>query len=420
MDLTVLLPTLNEAANLALLLPELRRTLDRLTLDYEILVVDGGSTDATDDVARVHQARLLVQGQSGYGCALLEGFSAARGEYVLTMDADYSHAPDFVESLWSERGNSDLVIASRYVPAGRAEMNLLRASLSRILNNVYRHALDLPFRDLSSGFRLYRMAALEVIEPEGRNFELLPELLVRLHAEGFRIREIPFHYRPRERGRSHAKLIRFGWAFLKTLLRMRRLRNSTLSADYDKRAFDSAIPFQRYWQRERYRIIMSYLERGERTLDVGCGSSRIVLDLPKAVGVDVQVKKLRYLRDRVPMLLAGSLDHLPFKENSFNQIICSEVIEHVPKDKVCLSEFSRVLEPGGKLILGTPDYSSKAWRMLEWVYKKVKPGGYADEHINQYTREGLQRELEENGFSIEALQTICGAEMIFKACTRQE
>lgn len=415
MHLTVLIPALNEGDNLRLLLPELQTTLASMGIGFEILVVDGGSSDASACIAADSGARVLVQSRPGYGNALREGFLAARSEYVLTMDADYSHEPSFIQTLWDQREGADLIIASRYVPGGRADMSRLRSFLSRLLNRVYRLAVDLPYRDFSSGFRLYRMEALEGVEPIGRDFDFLPELAVRLYADGYRVREVPFRYRPRHRGRSHAKLLRFGWAFLRTLWRMRKLRNSVLSADYDDRAFDSIIPVQRYWQRKRYEIVLSYLRLDEPTLDVGCGSSRIVTALAAGVGLDRQLKKLRYLRGRGPMLAAGTLSALPFRTASFRQLVCSEVIEHVPKSEVLLSEFHRVLEPGGTLVLGTPDYSSRIWRAIEWVYGLVIPGGYADEHINHYTKDGLRRELEANGFLVQDLRTICRSEMIFKA-----
>jgi SAM-dependent methyltransferase len=334
------------------------------------------------------------------------------------MDADYSHEPSFIASLWAVREAADVVIASRYVEGGSAEMSPLRALLSRLLNRVYRRFLDLEYHDLSSGFRLYRVSALAAVEPAGHDFDYLPELLVLLYAQGYRIREIPFSYRPRKGGRSHAKLLKFGWAYARTLVRMRRLRVSVRSADYDSRAFDSLIPFQRYWQRKRLEIVTGYLDPDGPVLDVGCGSSRIIQSLPRGVGLDLQLNKLRYLRGRVPMLLASSLSHLPFRDRSFNQVVCSEVIEHVPRDRVNLSEFRRVLAPGGTLVLGTPDYSSRIWTTIERVYGTVCPGGYAHEHINHYTEEGLRRELEDCGFRVDGVKKICRSEMIFKAVRR--
>jgi len=418
MDLSALIPVWNEAENLKVLLPELHRTLRQLGLRYEIIVVDAGSVDGSRDVAAALDAHVLSQKEPSYGEALRDGFAAARGDYVLTMDADYSHEPSLAARLWRQREGADLVIASRYVPGGTAEMPVLRRALSRTLNAVYRRGLDLPFRDLSSGFRLYRASALGKAHTTARNFDVLPELLVQLHAEGYRIREIPFHYRPRRKGRSHVRLLRFGWAFLMTLVRMRRLRSSIQSADYDLRAHDSLIPLQRFWQRKRLRIVTRFLEPGGRVLDVGCGSSRIIIDAPETVGMDVAMRKLRFLRSRVKMLLAGSLDKLPFRDGTFRRVICSEVIEHVPRDRVRLSEFYRVLEEGGTLILGTPDYSSWIWRNLERLYRFAKPGGYADEHINPYRRQELERELAREGFDVVDVGWICRSEMIFKARKR--
>lgn len=223
-DLTILIPAINESANLKRLLPELKSKLEELVLDAKVVVVDGGSTDDSMKVAEGLGAEVMTQSEPGYGNALLTGFSAANTEYVLTMDADYSHEPSFIGSLWQARENADLIIASRYVSGGEADMSLLRSTLSRTLNFVYRKALDLRYRDLSSGFRLYRLSALRQVEPVGRDFDFLPELLVRMHADGYRIREVPFHYRPRQDGESHAKLLKFGWAFVRTMVRMRKLR----------------------------------------------------------------------------------------------------------------------------------------------------------------------------------------------------
>lgn len=224
-DLTILIPVINESANLKRLLPELKSKLEELVLDAKVVVVDGGSTDDSMKVAEGLGAEVMTQSEPGYGNALLTGFSAANTEYVLTMDADYSHEPSFIRSLWQARENGDLIIASRYVSGGKADMSFLRSTLSRALNFVYRNVLDLSYRDLSSGFRLYRSSALRQVEPVGRDFDFLPELLVRMHADGYRILEVPFHYRPRRDGESHAKLLKFGWAFVRTMLRMRKLRN---------------------------------------------------------------------------------------------------------------------------------------------------------------------------------------------------
>jgi dolichol-phosphate mannosyltransferase len=412
MQLSLVIPSLNEAPNLARLLPALHDVASRLVRDYEILVVDGGSRDDTEAVARTHGAVLLRQTLPGYGGALQAGFAAARGEYVATMDADFSHRPEFLRRLWNLRNRAEVVIASRYVPGGNADMPWSRWLLSRVLNWFFARGLTLPYRDLSSGYRLYKRSALAEISVAAQSFEVLEEILLKLYARGFQIVEAPFYYKPRHEGRSHAKVFLFGVRMLRTFFRMWGLRNSIDCCDYDWRAHDSLIPPQRYWQRKRFAILTELAEGAQRTLDVGCGSSRILLNLPDAVGVDVRLNKARYLRRHGQPVLVGSLFELPVASASFDCVVCSEVIEHVPNDPRWCTELIRCLKPGGKLIIGTPDYGGWQWPFIEWVYGKVMPGAYADEHITHYTRQSLTAQLAQHGFQPVACRYILGGEMI--------
>ncbi len=419
-ELAVIIPAWNERENLELLLPALRETLGGLGVTAEIIVVDGGSQDGTREAAESRGARVIPQQDRGYGGALEAGFAATPAPYIVTMDADLSHRPIFLEQFWKHREQAELLIASRYVPGGRADMGPFRRLLSHLLNRTYRRVLSLPIRDLSSGFRMYRRETLAGLTLRARDFDVLEEILIRVHAQGWRIREVPFHYTARGSGRSHARLLSFGWAFARTLARMWRLRNSVASADYDHRAFDSPIPLQRYWQRARHRIVLGFLDaaarRGERAvLDIGCGSSRIIQDLPAAVGLDILLPKLRFLRDRHSRLVQGSIFALPFPDGAFDAVICSEVIEHVPAHPAVFAEMGRVLRPGGTLILGTPDYGRLLWRVLEWIYGKVLPGAYAHEHITHYTRDNLAERLRAHGYTIQDLQYVGFCEMIFRA-----
>jgi ubiquinone/menaquinone biosynthesis C-methylase UbiE len=178
------------------------------------------------------------------------------------------------------------------------------------------------------------------------------------------------------------------------------------------------IPLQRYWQRARYARIREFVEPNRRTLDIGCGSSRIIQSLPSAVGLDIQLKKLRHISRTTVRLVQGSLTHLPFAAGAFETIVCSQVIEHVPHDQVDWTEMSRVLAPGGTLVIGTPDYATFTWRALEWAYGIVHPKGYVHEHINQYTARSLAQELEHHGFDITGTAYVGGGELIYRARKR--
>lgn len=225
-DITVVIPVLNERDNLLCLLPLLKGVFGEMGLSGEIIVADGGSVDGSQETAEQFGARVIVPHEKGFGGALQAGFAAAKAPYIVTMDADLSHRPDFLQSFWRERETAELLIASRFVEGGRADLSRFRLMLSRILSLAYRRALGLPILDLSSGFRMYRSGILDWRLLRAHDFDVQPEILFRIHARGFRIREVPFHYMARNSGKSHARLFRFGWAFSKTLFRMWRLRRS--------------------------------------------------------------------------------------------------------------------------------------------------------------------------------------------------
>jgi dolichol-phosphate mannosyltransferase len=414
-QLAVVIPALNERENLDLLIPAVKEVVAAIGLNIEILVVDGGSTDGTAQAATRWGARVVVQKERGYGGALLAGFADTTAPYIVTMDADLSHRPVFLEEFWRRQDQAEVLIASRYVAGGRADMGRFRRLLSHILNRTYSRVLSLPFHDLSSGFRMYHRKVLAGLTLVARDFDLLEELLIRVHAEGWRILEVPFHYMSRGSGRSHVRFFKFGWAFVKTLVRMWRLRNSVAAADYDHRAFDSPIWLQRYWQRTRHRIVLGFLEDRNSVLDIGCGSSRIIQDLPDAVGLDLLQHKLRWLKPRHRLLVRASCERLPFRTGSFAAVINSEVIEHVPDCPDIWSEMWRILRPGGILIIGTPDYGRWLWWILEWIYGKVLPGAYAHEHITHLTNEDLTARLRAAGYEILDCQYVGFCEMIFKA-----
>jgi dolichol-phosphate mannosyltransferase len=413
LDLTVAIPALNEGANLALLLPQLNQVLQTIGLTYEILIITRQADRQTREEADRSHARVIEQTKDGYGGALLEAFQTASGKYVLTMDADLSHPPVFIRDMWSQPGSADLIVASRYITGGGARMPAIRYLLSRTLNAFFGLGLDLPTRDLSSGFRLYKSNVVRQLLPKARDFDVLPELLVRAYAEGWRTKEVPFLYAPRKHGSSHAWVFKFGLAYLRTFGALWRLRNSIQCADYDDRAHDSRIPLQRWWQRMRFRHLTELIRNEGPVLDVGCGSSRIIGALPPgSVALDPLIRKLRYARKFSRVLVEGSGFHLPFPDESFPCVLCSQVIEHVPKQSPILHELCRVLKPGGRLVLGTPDYANWEWVWTEKLYGWFAPGAYADEHISHYTRTELIQLFEARGFRLEDTRYILRGELI--------
>ncbi len=137
-ELSILIPAWNEEGNIGPLLRRCHATLAEMGIaNAEILVIDGGSVDGTVAEAEAEGAIARKQEGRGYGGALRTGFAMARGRYVQTMDSDLSHEPEVIEQLYAARERADVVIASRYVKGGAADIPLYRAVLSRILNVVF-------------------------------------------------------------------------------------------------------------------------------------------------------------------------------------------------------------------------------------------------------------------------------------------
>jgi dolichol-phosphate mannosyltransferase len=414
-DLSVVIPVWNGEHSLGRLLPSLSAVLDSVVPGRGEMIVALPPDDPVGPQAERSGARVVRFEQLGYGNALNTGLAAARGQWVITMDADFSHHPEFIRTLWLRRREADVLIASRYVPGAYAAMPLSRRILSRALNRIYRTTLALPHSDLSSAFRMYSRAVLDDLGPvAAEGLDSLQEILVKAYSQGWKIGEVPLFYR-QSRTWTSGRLAELGAGYVKTLGRLIALRNSVKAADYDHRAFDSWIPLQRYWQRARFRVIRGMVDGCTRVLDIGCGSSRIVQSLPQSVGLDMQIRKLRWLRAPGRQLVQASLMQLPFADDAFDAVICSEVIEHIARDDIQLTDMVRVLAPRGTLVLGTPDYGRWLWRALEGLYKKIFPQGYATEHINPYTRRELRKQIERLGLTVLDVQYVGGSEMIFKA-----
>lgn len=414
MELTVLLPTLNEAKNIDILIPRIREVLKDVVDEdkYEILVVDANSNDGTKEVVEKNNARLLSIGR-GYGKAISEGIKNSRGNYIVTMDADLSHSPYIIPVLYSHRNKADLIIASRNIKDGFNNAGAFRDLLSYILNATFRFLLTLPVMDMSSGFRLYNRRIFDFVKPTKQNYVVLQEILMKTYAEGFKVKEVPFHYHPRKFGSSKARILKFGMEYLRSMIEFWRFRNSMDSADYDERSFNSRILPQRWWQRKRYLIILDYCKDMKKILDIGCGSSQLLEGLPQSVGLDLKMNKLRYKRCPYRTLVQGNAMALPFADASFDVVILSQVIEHLPNDPRVLDEAARVVKIDGYAVIGTPDYSTH-WAAIEKIHKFIHPRGYEDKHITHYTKASLISEMEKRGFKCLDFKYISGAEIIMK------
>jgi dolichol-phosphate mannosyltransferase len=208
----VVLPTYQEAANIADVLRRLRAAVP----DANVLVVDDGSPDGTADLAEAMNgelgsiAVLRRPGKSGLGSAYRDGFrrGLAQGfEILVEMDSDLSHDPAALPDLLrAVEGGADLAIGSRYVDGGEIpKWSWHRRALSRWGNRYAAAVLGLPVNDATAGYRAYAATALskidlDTIHADGYGFQI--EMAYAVQRNGGVIREVPITFKDRVRGTS--------------------------------------------------------------------------------------------------------------------------------------------------------------------------------------------------------------------------
>jgi dolichol-phosphate mannosyltransferase len=210
-ELAIVLPTYNEADNLAIVV----RELEHLEEDLEVLVVDDNSQDGTQQVAQElsraygNVTVIARPGKLGLGSALRLGLAEALetgARYVITMDADQSHDPrDVVRLLQAiRREAADMVQGSRYVEGGGTRrMAVGRRWSSRVVNLIYHWLAGAP-RESTTNFRVFsrRAASLVAARAKGRDYEFVPEAMLLVLAAGLAVGEVPIVFTGRARGSS--------------------------------------------------------------------------------------------------------------------------------------------------------------------------------------------------------------------------
>jgi dolichol-phosphate mannosyltransferase len=220
-NLSILIPAFDENKNLSILLPKIR--FEVKVRNYEIIVVDGYLQDRkTYLVCRKNNAVYCQRkNNNSYGEAIREGINRARGDYIIIMDADFSHSPKFINSMFL-KNNFDVVIASRYINNGGTENPYHLILLSRILNYLYAKILSLKINDISNSFRLYRADKLKNIITFCNNFDVVEEIIYKLSKKykNIKIIEIPYVFKKRKFGKSKRTLI-FAITYFITLIKLR-------------------------------------------------------------------------------------------------------------------------------------------------------------------------------------------------------
>jgi 2-polyprenyl-3-methyl-5-hydroxy-6-metoxy-1,4-benzoquinol methylase len=212
------------------------------------------------------------------------------------------------------------------------------------------------------------------------------------------------------------------------------IEESTLSFDYDTvpgdyqyRALNSGHPMQRFWHAGKLRVIdrlvRPHVKAGSYLLEIGCGAGNLLLHATVGgsypVALDLAMPSLMFVRSRLQESRFGSdppsgfactqaqSEMLPLADHSFDCILLSEVIEHLESPHLTIREAARVLRPGGRLLVTTPNYRS-FWPIMEWAVDLLgmTPKMAGEQHITRFHARALRQLLLESGLRIQHFGTI--------------
>lgn len=225
MELSIIMPCLNEAETVAACVRKARASLEALGIEGEVIVADNGSTDQSRQIAVAEGARVIEVAERGYGCALRAGIAVASGRFLLMADADdsydFSAIGPFVTAL---REGADLVMGCR-MPAGGGKV--LPGAMpwkhrwigNPVLTFIGRLLFRCPAHDFHCGMRAFTRDAYQRMDLATTGMEFASEMVIKATLRGLLIREVPITLYPDGRSRPpHLRSWRDGWRHLRFML----------------------------------------------------------------------------------------------------------------------------------------------------------------------------------------------------------
>jgi len=217
---SIIIPTRNEEASIGRVLDEVAAAMEGGD-SYEVLVVDTDSRDGTVAIAKARGARVIAEPRRGYGRAYKTGFHAAKGNVIVTLDADLTYPaamiPDFVREVMD---GADFVSGNRLANLSSGAMSGMHRLGNRILTTSFRVLSGFPIQDSQSGMWAFRREILGRLELVHDGMAFSEELKLEAVLRGLRFREVPIEYRPRV-GEKKIRSVRDASANLVWLFRKR-------------------------------------------------------------------------------------------------------------------------------------------------------------------------------------------------------
>lgn len=218
--ISVVIPTLNEEKNLPLILKDLKKFFEERKLKYEIIVVDGYSKDKTVEIAKRYKSKVIFD-KKGKGSAIRKGLSAAKGDIIITMDADCSHIVREIGLLIEGiRVGYDICMGSRFIQGGGTEdMPWYRRFGNKIFVFIVNFLWGTKYSDLCYGYRSFRKAVVRKLKLKQDGFGIETEIAIQAAKKRLRVLEVPSFEKPRKHGEGKLRTLRDGFSILFTIIR---------------------------------------------------------------------------------------------------------------------------------------------------------------------------------------------------------
>jgi glycosyltransferase involved in cell wall biosynthesis len=412
--LSVIVPVYNEQFLVEASLARLEVLAESSVLErVNVVVVNDGSTDGTAEaIARFRESResrnepkftwffLDHEKNAGKGAAIRTGLSHVDTELVVIHDADLEYHPadllKMVEVFLYE--DADAVFGSRFLAGGYKRALFFRHELgNKVLTFLCDFFCDLNLTDMETCYKMVRSRLLKSIPLESSTFDVEPELAIKLAKRGARIFEVPINYSGRTYGEgkkiSWKDGVRALWAILRYSLSDRIFTEDESGGEILERL--NRAPRFTSWMADVLRPFV-----GRRVLEIGAGTGNMSVHLmPRSVywATDVNPHYLDYLLTlratrpymRVAHTNAMERETYP-RRQSFDTVVCLNVVEHVENDLQALENIWDVLEEGGRAIILVP-YGPALYGTLDEVLG----------HFRRYTQDQLVAVAEKARFRVE-------------------
>ncbi|MEM3851680.1 MAG: glycosyltransferase family 2 protein [Methanomassiliicoccales archaeon] len=222
--LSIIIPTINEERSIGAVVDRIKKAMLPVGEEYEIIVVDTNSKDKTVEIAKEAGCRVISEPERGYGRAYMTGFREAKGDTIVTLDADASYPPEAIPELLAmfKKEGLDFLTADRFTKMDRGAMDTTHKLGNWILNLTTRMLFNVKIMDSQSGMWVLRRDIVPALNMKSNGFPFSEEIKIKA-AKHFAFKEVPVSYSLRT-GEKKLNTWKDGWNNLKFLIRLRMSR----------------------------------------------------------------------------------------------------------------------------------------------------------------------------------------------------